>query len=720
MCGLTIPVSADGRVGTIRGDRDDPWSRGFLCPKGSALGKLHEDPDRLRAPLVRDGDAFREVSWEEAFARCEELISGVRDRHGPGAMGLYIGNPVAHNFSLSRYVGALIGVNPRWYSAGTIDTWPRNVVSLLLYGNAWRIPVPDVERTDLFLCMGANPQASNGSLFSCTDILGEIDRIRERGGRTIVVDPRRTGTADRADQWIPIRPGTDAAFLLAVVHVLFDEGRVDLGAVSELVDGVDELRDLCRRWSPESVEDLTGVPASTTRQLAHDLSAARSAAVYGRIGLCNQEFGTLATWLTDIVAICTGNLDRVGGAMFPTPLPTVLSLLSSTRESGPPQFGRWKSHARGVPEVLDQIPVGLLHEEITTPGDGQLRGLVVVAGNPVVSAPESDRLDDAMAELECLISLDNYLNETSRHAHVILPGPSALEQPHFDQLYQAYSVRTVSRWSDPVFERPDGMPADWQTVLTLQGLLLGIPLADLDIDMLDDTYFGALAQLMGADPATATATTPERGPERLVDLALRTGPFGDRYREAPDGWTLDRMKAHPHGVDLGPMVPQAAEVVVTPNGRIDLVPDHIVADLPRLAAKLAEPVPTLVLVSRRHLRSNNSWLHNVRVLVKGKDRCTLLVHPADAARLDLVDGEAARVSSRAGSIEVPVELSDEMMPGVVCLPHGWGHDRPGTRLSVAREHAGVNNNVLLPADFLDVPSNNVAANGIPVEVVPVR
>jgi anaerobic selenocysteine-containing dehydrogenase len=406
--------------------------------------------------------------------------------------------------------------------------------------------------------------------------------------------------------------------------------------------------------------------------------------------------------------------------MFPTPLPTVLSLLSSTRDSGPPQFGRWKSHARGVPEVLDQIPIGLLHEEITTPGDGQLRGLIVLAGNPVVSAPESDRLDAAMAELECVISLDNYLNETSRHAQVILPGPSALEQPHFDQLYQAYSVRIVSRWSDPVFERPGGMPADWQTVLTLQGLLLGIPLADLDIGMLDDAYFGALAQLMGADPATAMSTTPERGPERLVDLALRTGPFGDRYGEVPDGWNLNRMKAHPHGVDLGPMVPQAANVVATPNGRIDLAPDHIVADLPRLAAKLGVPVPPLVLVSRRHLRSNNSWLHNVRVLVKGKDRCTLLVHPTDAAQLDLVEGGTARVSSRAGSIEVPVELSDEMMPGVVCLPHGWGHDRPGTRLAVAREHAGVNNNVLLPADFLDVPSNNVAANGIPVEVIPVR
>lgn len=668
--------------------------------------------------MVRDGEGLREASWSEAFTRCEELIRGVRETHGAEAMGVYVGNPTAHNLSLSRYVGALIGISSRWYSPGTIDTWPRNVASLLMYGNAWRIPVPDVERTDLFLCMGANPQASNGSLFSCTDILGEIDRIRERGGRTIVVDPRRTGTADRADQWIPIRPGADAAFLLGVLHVLFAEDLVDLGSLALKVENLDVVESLCAGWAPERTQPFTGVPAEVVRDLARQLAAAPAAAVYSRIGLCNQEFGTLASWLTDVVAICTGNLDRVGGAMFPVPFSTVTALLPSTRRDGPAEFGRWKSHARGIPEVLDQIPVGLLHEEITTPGEGQLRGLIVVAGNPVVSAPEGDRLDAALPQLECMISLDNYVNETSRHADVILPGASALEQGHCDSLYHAYSVRTAARWSDPVASRPEGMPPDWETVLTLQGLLLGIPLADLDVKVLDDGFFSAMAGLMGADPQLAIETRPTPGPERLVDLEIRTGPFGDRYGEVADGWTLDRLKEHPHGIDLGPMVTQAAEVVATPSGLIDLAPDYIVADLPRLEAKLDDEVPELVLVSRRHLRSNNSWMHNIRVLVKGRDRCTLLIHPDDAIRCQLTDGATAQVTSRAGSLEVPVEITDSVMAGVVSLPHGWGHDRPGSRLSVAEERPGVNSNVLLPADFLDVPSGNVAVNGVPVRVVP--
>ncbi|MCD9623965.1 molybdopterin oxidoreductase family protein [Rhabdothermincola salaria] len=715
MCGLTVPVTAEGTIGTIRGDRDDPWSKGFICPKGSALGRLHEDPDRVRTPLIRDGDSFREATWDEAFRRCEELIGGVLERHGTEATASYIGNPVAHNFSYSRYGSALINATGRWYSPGTIDTWPRNVASLHLYGNAWLIPVPDIERTDLFVVFGANPQASNGSLFSCPDIMGEIERIRSRGGRTIVVDPRRTGTAAKADQWIPIRPGGDAALLLAVLHVLVDEDRVDAGAVAHLVDGLDRVTEIARRYPPERVEDLAGVPADAIRDLAHQLADAPSAAIYGRIGLCNQEYGTLASWLIDVVAICSGHFDRVGGSMFADPINTVMSSLA------PPDtdvVGRWHSRVRGVPEVLDQIPVGLMAEEITTPGDGQLKALVILAGNPVVSAPQSNDLDAALPQLECLISIDNYVNETSRHADVILPGTTALETPFFDAMYQAWSVRKIGRWSDRVLPHPDGWPEDWETLLTLQGLLSGQRLDDVDVQATDDVMFDLLCAAKGIDPEVARPLSPPRGPERLTDWSIRTGSVGDRYGEAPDGWTLEKLKAHPHGVDLGPMVPRAAGAVRHPDGRIRLAPDYIVADLDRLDAALDAERPDLVLVSRRHLRSNNSWMHNITVLVKGKDRCTLLVHPDDAGRLGLTDGEAAQVTSSVGSLEVPVEVSDEMMPGVVCLPHGWGHDKAGTRLSIAREHAGVNSNELLPADFCDPLSNNVAVNGVPVEVAP--
>ncbi|CAN5596686.1 molybdopterin-dependent oxidoreductase [soil metagenome] len=715
MCGLTIPVRADGSIGTIRGDRDDPWSKGYLCPKGTALGRLHEDPDRLRTPLIRDGDTFREASWDEALARCEELLLGVVERHGVAATATYVGNPVAHNFSYSRYITALVTTSGRWYSAGTIDTWPKNVACVLMYGNAWLIPIPDIERTDLFVVLGANPQASNGSLFSFPGVMGEIERIRERGGRTIVIDPRRTGTADKADAWIPVRPGSDAALLLAVLHVLFAEDRVDLGAVSDLVDGLEEVRAAASRYSPESVEGFTGVAASTIRDLARQISDAPAAAIYGRIGLCNQEFGTLASWLVDVVSICSGNFDKVGGSMFAEPIPTVFA---SLQEPGAPEFRRWRSHGRGTPEILDQIPVGFMAEEISTPGDGQMKALIVVAGNPVVSAPQPLDLEAALPMLECMISLDNYVNETSRHADVILPGATALETPFFDAMYQSWTVRKVSRWSDRVLPHPDGQPEDWEILLTLQALLQGTPLAEQDIQGADDFMFEVLCDLKGVDPSEAGDRAPRRGPERLTDWAIRTGSVGDRYGEDPAGWTLERMQQHPHGIDLGAATPGAAKAICSPNGRIDLAPSYILGDLPRLEARMRDEPPPLVLVSRRHLRSNNSWMHNIDVLVKGKGRCTLLVHPDDAARHGLQPGGSARVSSTVGSVEVPVEISDEMMPGVVCLPHGWGHDRPGTRTTVASEHAGVNNNLLLPADFLDVLSNNVAANGIPVEVAP--
>jgi anaerobic selenocysteine-containing dehydrogenase len=718
MCGLTIQVHDGGRVGTIRGDRDDPWSRGYVCPKGTVLGHLHEDPDRLRAPLVRDGETWREVTWPEAYARCEELLHGVIARHGRDAITAYVGNPAAHSIALSRYVGPMVSGMPMIWSAGTVDTWPRNVASVLMYGNAWLLPIPDIQRTDHFFCLGANPHASNGSLFTCADVMGEIDRVRARGGTVTVVDPRRTGTAERADEWVPIQPGTDAAFLLALLHVLFAEDLVDLGTVADLVDGLDAVREVARAYPPERVEAATRVPAATTRRLARALAAAEAPAVYGRIGLCNQEFGTLASWLVDVVAICVGGFDRPGGVLFGNPMSTTMMWMPSTRATGPVEFGRWRTRVRGAPEVLGQVPIGFLAEEIATPGPGQIRGLIVVAGNPVISTPDPAQLDAALPELECMISLDNYLNETSRHAHVILPGPSQLEIAHFDALYPAWAVRTVARWSDPTFERPAGMPEEWETLLRLQGLLLGMRNDQIDVGALDDAFFGALCAATGVDPAVAARHHDGGGPERLVDWGIRTGPFGDRYGERPDGWNLAKVKAHPHGIDLGPLVPRAHEAVCTPSGRIDLAPAHIVADLPRLDARLdASPAP-LVLVSRRHLRSNNSWLHNVPVLVKGKERCTLLVHPADAAAHGLVDGDLAAVSSPAGTIEVPVEVTDEMLPGVVCLPHGWGHDRPGTRLAVAREHAGVNNNLVAPNDLLDSPSGNHALNGIPVALAP--
>ncbi len=716
MCGLEVQVT-DGQVTRIRGDRDDVWSKGYLCPKGTALGALHHDPDRIRVPMIRTGDTWQEVDWATAFTHCDELLAGVTERHGKEAISCYIGNPTAHNFSLGRYVGLFIGLSvlPVVYSAGTVDQWPKNLTSALLYGGMWSIPTPDVPRTDYWIIMGGNPQASQGSLLACADILGELDAIRERGGKVVVIDPRRTGTADRADEWVPILPGTDAAFLLAMVNVLFADDLVQLGDVADLLDGVEAVRAVAAEFTPEAVEATTRVPAETIRRITHEFASTPRAALYGRIGTCNQEFGTLTSWLVDVVNILTGHFDTPGGIMFGKPIAWGVNSLPNPELADGVQIGKWKSRVRGIPEVLGQVPVSCLAEEIDTPGPGRIRALVTIAGNPVISAPGAARLDAALGDLECMISIDNALNETTRHAHVLLPGLSALEQPHFDDLITMWQVRSAARFTDTVFDAGD-RPAEWEILTRLGAMCAGIRNADIDVAAFDDAFFAALAEAKGADPAVAMRESAGSGPIRLLDLQIRTGPWGDRYGAVADGLTLQSFRDAEHGIDLGPMVPRVREIIETPNGRIDLAPDLVLADVPRLRERMERATDGLLLTSRRHLRSNNSWMHNVKILVKGKDRCTLLIHPDDATRSGVATGELARVSSEAGEVEITVEVSDEMMPGVVSIPHGWGHDRPDTRMAIAREHAGVNNNLLALPEFYDPLSNNAAVNGIPVEV----
>ena len=719
MCGLELEIEGD-RVVRLRPDDADVWSKGYVCPKGATIPQLHADPDRLRVPLIREGATWREATWDEAFRRCEELLGGVLARHGKGAISAYIGNPTAHNFSLARYVGLFMGLSqlPVIYSAGTVDQWPKNVACMLMYGHMWWIPTPDVQRTQYWVILGGNPQASQGSLLACPDLLGEIDRIRARGGRTVVVDPRRTGTADRADEWVPIVPGTDAAFLLAICNVLFAESLVNLGDLADVVNGVDEIRAVAAEFSPERVADTCRIPAETIRRLAGEIATAPSAAVYGRIGLCNQEFGTLASALIDVVNVLTGNFDRPGGLMFGRPIAWSVNSLPNPEFANGLEFGRWKTRVRGAAEVLGQAPLSCMAEEIATPGDGQIKALITIAGNPVISAPDAGRLDEALPQLECMIAIDNYLNETTRHAHVILPGLSALEQPHFDDLIAMWAVRSAGNYSSPVFPPAPGRPAEWEILLKLGALAGGMTLEQIDVAAIDDGYFMALAMAQGIDAAKILPLYEARGPERLLDLQIRSGPFGDRYGERPDGLTLQRFVDAPHGIDMGPMVPRLRELLSTPSGKVELAHPYVMADVPRLRARLERKVGRLLLVSRRHLRSNNSWMHNLETLVRGRDRCTLLVHPDDARAKSLADGALARVTSEAGSIVVPVQVSDEMMPGVVSLPHGWGHDKEGIRLGVARQYAGVNSNILSPGRLVDPLSNNAVVNGIEVEVAP--
>ncbi|UXA04488.1 molybdopterin-dependent oxidoreductase [Mycobacterium sp. SMC-2] len=714
MCGLEIQVDG-GKVTSIRGNRDDVWSRGHVCPKGVSLAALHDDPDRIRRPMVKVDGRWHEVSWDAAFRRCTELLTPVIEKYGIGAVTAYTGNPLAHSFSLARYAGVLMGMSgmPVTYSPGTVDQWPKNLSSHLMYGLWWNFPVPDIERTDLMVIMGANPAASQGSLLAAPDVIGLIDRIRKRG-KVIVIDPVRTQTAARADEWLPIVPGTDAALLLAVAHTLFDEDLINPGPH---VDGVDTMRRVAADWPPERVSAATGIGADRIRRLARELAGTEKSVVYGRIGLCNQEFGSLASWLVDVINILTGHFDVPGGAMFPKPAAwSITTQPLPGLEGGLPEFGRWHTRVRGAKEVLGQAPVSCMVEEIATPGEGQLKALITVAGNPVLSTPGGDKLDEVLPMLEAMISVDLWLNETTRHADVILPGLSPLEQPHHDDLILLFAIRSIANYSAPVFD-PGDRPHEWEILIRLTGLCTGTPAEDVDVVAIDDGFFDYLAFTRGLDGAEIRKLYEHGGPERMLDLTLRTGPFGDQYGKNPGGLTLDLLKANPNGIDFGPMVRQLPDILGTADKKIRLAPQYLLDDLPRLAARLERPAEPLVLVSRRHLRSNNTWLHNVPALMKGKDRCTLLIHPDDAARCGVADDDIVTVKSAAGEIRVPVEVTEAIKPGVVSMPHGWGHGKPGTRMAVANSSPGVNTNVLSPPTFVDEPSGNGALNGIPVTII---
>ena len=722
-CGLAVTVRDDAVV-RVRGDADDVFSHGFLCPKGVALQDLHEDPDRLRTPLVRGADGeLAPASWEAAFAVIGERLAAIAAAHGRDAVAVYIGNPAAHGLAALLYGRVLIKAlgTRSVFSASTVDQRPKEIACGLLFGTSLSVPVPDVDRTRHLLMLGANPLASNGSLLTAPDMRGRLRALRARGGRLVVVDPRRSRTAEVADEHHAIRPGTDALLLFALVNVLVAEGLARPGRLAALTDGIETVARLAEPFTPEAVAPQTGIAADAIRRMARELAAAEAAAVYGRIGTTTQEFGTLASWLVDVLNVLTGNLDRPGGAMFPR------AAVGQKNSSGAPGrgrgvvVGRRHSRVRGLPESFGELPAAALAEEIEVPGDGQLRALICLAGNPARSAPNSARMERALAQLDLCVAVDLYVNETTRHADVILPAPSPLQRSHYDLALYQLAVRNVANYSPPVLPPDPGVPDEWITLLRLAAVGAGQPAPD-DVEPLDRLVAGELLRRETADPhsplhgrdvdALLAELEPRRGPERLLDILLRAGPYE---------LTLADLEAAPHGIDLGPLEPRLPEVLRTPSGRIELAPPPIVADVPRLRAALTRPRDAggLVLVGRRQLRSNNSWMHNLERLVSGPARCTLHVHPDDAERLGLADGAPARVASRAGALEAPVEVTDAIRPGVVSLPHGWGHDAPGARLGVAAAHAGVNANLLADEGQVDALSGNAVLNGIPVSVVAV-
>ncbi len=716
-CGLQLTVDGDQVIG-VRGDADDVFSRGFVCPKGVAIGDLHHDPARLRTPMVRDGDALRPASWDEAFDRIRTGLRQVIGESGPNAVAAYLGNPNAHNVTSTFYLPALVrALGTRYrFSASTVDQMPQQVALALMYGTELSVPVPDIDRTDLFVVIGANPLVSNGSMMTVPDMPGRVRALKARGGRMVVVDPIRTRTADAADEHLRIRPGTDVLLLAAIAHVLLAEDLVDLGAAAQWVDdsAVERIRELLAAFSPAAVAMPTGLAAPTVERLAREIAGARPAAVYGRVGTTTSglsvdgnptSFATLASWLIAVINVLSRGV-RVPGSQ--------------------------RTRVRGLPSVLGEFPAAVLAEEIDTPDSEtgeHIRALITVAGNPVVSIPDADRLEKALGTLDLLVCVDAYVTETSRHADVILPAASPLARKHYDVVFASLSVRNAARYSPPVFALGPDERDEGEVLLTLAGIAASMVnnAPEPTTDQLDDLVAYEVARRASSDTASRAhgkdpaellaAVAPRRGIERLLDLSLRSGPYGDGFGDDPEGLTLARLEEQPAGVDLGALRPRLPEVLRTPSGRIELLPEQMVLEIDRLLQALpAVDAPGLLLVGRRQLRTNNSWLRTLPRLAGGSSRATLQVHPDDARAAGVGDGDRAHLRSGTGDIQVVIEATDTVMPGVVCLPHGWAPDSPDTWDDEAT--SGPNINVLTPGHGMDPLTGTAVLNAVPVQLLP--
>lgn len=702
MCGLRIAVDA-GRVTDLRGDRDAPFSRGHICPKAAALPDLQDDPDRLRHPVRRTAAGWQRVGWDEALDEAAERVHAIQRSHGRDAVAAYVGNPTVHNHGAVLYLPLLLRTlrSRNTFSATSVDQLPHMVAAFLCLGHQLLLPVPDVDRTDLLLVLGANPLVSNGSLMTAPGIRDRLAAIRRRGGRVVVVDPRRTETAREADQHLFIRPGTDALLLLTLMREVLELGP-RLRHLEPLVTGIPELEDAARAFTPERTAPHTGIAPDTSRRLARELHGAGSAVCYGRVGASTQQFGALCQWLILALNTVTGNLDRPGGAMFTRPAFDPIAGPRALR-AGRGGHARWRSRVRGLPESSGELPVAVLAEEILTPGEGRVRGLITFAGNPVLSTPNGAHLEQALRSLDFMVAVDPYLNETTRLAHLVLPPTGPLERSHYDIVFNTLSVRNTAKYSPALFEPPGDARHDWQILLELAHRL------------------GRLGGRSGLRSAISYRLLRGLGPDGLLALGVRFGPYGPGLNPFAHGLTLGALRRQPHGVDLGELEPCLPARLPPGRSRIDLAPAPLCADLERLRTAFPvsgprEPDGSLSLIGRRTLRDNNSWMHNLPRLMRGRVRCTLMIHPSDASERGLADGDLARVTSRVGSVTVPVEVTDDVLPGVVSLPHGYGHDREGTRLAVASEHAGASLNDLTDDRRVDLLCGTAAFSGVPVVV----
>jgi len=675
-CGLLLTVE-NGAVTRIVGDPADPLSKGHICPKAYGLKDMQEDKDRLHKPVKRVGETWEAMSWEQAFAEIAERLTTIQKAHGHNAVAIYRGNPGVHNLGLALYSGSVskalkTKVN---FSATTVDQIPQQLVVMWMYGHSFLIPVIDIDRAHTVLMMGANPLASNGSLWTVPGAKERLEAMMARGGHLTVVDPRRTETAKIASEYVPIQPGRDVYLLTGLLLSLRAQGLVNPGRLAEMLKGWNEAWAAFDGLTTAQMATAAGMTPAQIDAMAHRLGTAPVAAVYGRMGLSTQGFGTTCQWLIQLINIALGSLDTEGGLMFNQPAVDTVAM------TGPGGYGRFKSRVSGYPEVLGETPAAAMAEEMLTPGEGQIKAFITIAGNPVLSTPNGTQLDKALAGLECVVAVDPHITETTRHAHYILPPCGPLEKPHYPTAFYSLAVHQIAKHSPAVLPREEGTLDDWEIMTRLAH---------------------SIAAVNGV--SLPEARPPE---EMLPGMLVASG--------AKVTW--DEVLAAPHGIDLGALTPCLPARLRTKDGKIDCAPAVLIADVARLRAQLDAPAPTgLHLIGRRHVRSNNSWLHNSQRLVKGPARCTLMIHPDDARARNLGEGSMAQVKSRVGAVTLPVEVTDDMAPGVVSIPHGFGHGRSGVGWKVAAANAGVSANDLTDETLLDPISGNAAVNGVPVEV----
>ncbi|MBB3106628.1 anaerobic selenocysteine-containing dehydrogenase [Psychrobacter luti] len=688
MCGLVIQHDGD-KVLSIKGDKNDPFSKGYICPKATALQDLHEDSDRLRHPVERTANGWKEISWAEALDKVAAGIQSVQKKHGQNAFGIYLGNPNVHNLGgmlTIKHLLSSIKTRSR-FSATSIDQLPHHIVSMHLFGHMLRIPVPDVNRTQYMLIIGGNPLASNGSIMTAPNMRQKLKDIKARDGKVVVIDPRRTETADIASEHHFIRPATDVLLLLAMLNEIYLQGYADKARSKNnravaLAPEIERLADFAKDYSAESVADITGIAAIEIKRLVKEFCEAESSVCYGRMGVSVQEFGLLSQYLIMVINIVTGRLDEVGGLMFPNPAVDVVN------NSGPGYLGKRHSRVSNLPDFNGDYPVVAMADEMLVEGAGQLKGFMTVAGNPVLSTPNGEKLDTAFANLEFMVAIDYFVTETSRHANIILPPVSPLERDHYDVTFNNFAVHNVAKYSKALFVKKKNAKHDWQIYLELAKRL---------------------------DKKAPLATKIERrlvntlGPKFMLDQGLKRGPYA--------GMTLNKLKKYPHGIDLGPLKKMLPQALKHKDKQIHLNIDFYQADLERVQAMMQDyDDKQISLIGRRHVRSNNSWLHNSYRLVKGKPRCTLMLHLETAKEYGIEDGQNVRVTSRVGSVMIVAEVTDELMPRVVSIPHGWGHGRKGVKQKIAQAHAGVSVNDLTDDTLIDQLSGNAAVNGVPVQL----